>query len=388
MPPTDLLWIVGPGAHAIAAERLLRSLAGASPTASTQPVAPPTEAALRGGLAAHRPTVLVLAGEFGSVGGAYATLQLGDAAGAPRKLNVQALVGALSGAPAPALTLLLAGDLGAVRPGAAAAVDVAATQLVAKGVPCVVTLGAVAGIVPQALAAFVQRVAQGAPAGAAMAALAAACPTVPVRLHGDTTRAAVATRAETGDMAALAALAALAERAEQALAQLREAKAAPAPAEATAPESPAAQRLRQRRESGGFDVFLCHNSADKPAVKQLAGRLKQRGVLPWLDEWELPPGQPWQPLLERQIESIGSAAVCIGAAGFGRWHEQEMRGFLNEFVRREVPVIAVLLLPPGAPDPVLPLFLRNFTWVDFRRADPDPFEQLLWGITGQRGTPD
>jgi hypothetical protein len=25
------------------------------------------------------------------------------------------------------------------------------------------------------------------------------------------------------------------------------------------------------------------------------------------------------------------------------------------------------------------------TWVDFRKEDPDPLEQLVWGITGQRG---
>jgi hypothetical protein len=24
------------------------------------------------------------------------------------------------------------------------------------------------------------------------------------------------------------------------------------------------------------------------------------------------------------------------------------------------------------------------TWVDFRKDDPDPMEQLVWGITGKR----
>ncbi|OYU97835.1 MAG: transcriptional regulator, partial [Burkholderiales bacterium PBB5] len=81
---------------------------------------------------------------------------------------------------------------------------------------------------------------------------------------------------------------------------------------------------------------------------------------------------------------IGAAAVCIGPAGFGRWHEMEMRGFIDEFNRRELPVISVLLLPPGAPDPQLPLFLRHFTWVDFRNAEPNPLDRLVWGVTGQR----
>jgi hypothetical protein len=38
-----------------------------------------------------------------------------------------------------------------------------------------------------------------------------------------------------------------------------------------------------------FDVFLSHNSNDKPSVKALGTALKQRGLSVWLDEWELRP---------------------------------------------------------------------------------------------------
>jgi hypothetical protein len=43
-----------------------------------------------------------------------------------------------------------------------------------------------------------------------------------------------------------------------------------------------------------FDVFLSHNSADKPAVEELARRLVREGIQPWLDTWNLIPGEPWQ----------------------------------------------------------------------------------------------
>jgi hypothetical protein len=33
-----------------------------------------------------------------------------------------------------------------------------------------------------------------------------------------------------------------------------------------------------------FDVFLCHNSTDKPAVRRIRELLKEHGILPWLDE--------------------------------------------------------------------------------------------------------
>ncbi len=86
------------------------------------------------------------------------------------------------------------------------------------------------------------------------------------------------------------------------------------------------------------------------------------------------------PLFEHQIENIRCAAVFIGASGVGLWQEQEMYGFLREFVRRKAPVIPVVLA--DAPSvPALPLFLRAMTWVDFRANDPDPFDRLLWGVT-------
>jgi len=156
-----------------------------------------------------------------------------------------------------------------------------------------------------------------------------------------------------------------------------------AAAELEAARAAARRELLQKRATAEFDVFLCHNGADKPSVRRIADRLEEQGILPWLDERELPPGQPWQQLLEKQIAHIRSAAVFVGAAGVGPWQEQELYGFLREFVSRRSPVIPVLL--PDAPDkPELPIFLKAMTWVDFRRQDPDPLSRLIWGITGRR----
>lgn len=136
------------------------------------------------------------------------------------------------------------------------------------------------------------------------------------------------------------------------------------------------------KQESNFDVFLCHNGEDKPAVKEIGKQLKEHGIIPWLDEWELRPGLPWQPVLEQQIGQIKSAAVFVGQAGIGPWHQMELYAFLSEFARRGCPVIPVLL--PDAPtEPHLPLFLHSVTWVDFRKQEPDPIEQLIWGITGK-----
>ncbi len=43
-----------------------------------------------------------------------------------------------------------------------------------------------------------------------------------------------------------------------------------------------------------------------------------------------------------------------------------------------------VLLPDAPQEPKLPIFLAGLMWVDFRKNQPDPMNQLIWGITGVR----
>lgn len=138
----------------------------------------------------------------------------------------------------------------------------------------------------------------------------------------------------------------------------------------------------EKIESQKFDVFLCHNSEDKPRVKEIGMKLKEKDIRVWLDEWELPPGRPWQPEFERQFRNIKSAAVFVGRSGVGPWQKQEIDAFIREFVNRECPVIPVILR--GCKKPELPIFLKGMTWVDFNKKNPDPMQQLIWGITHKK----
>jgi hypothetical protein len=132
-----------------------------------------------------------------------------------------------------------------------------------------------------------------------------------------------------------------------------------------------------------YDVFLCHNSEDKDSVRLLYQELRGRGLNPWFDEEHLRPGAPWQRELEATIPQIRSVAVVVGPQGQGPWQNLELQAFLQEFIKRECPVIPVLLKEVGEA-PKLPLFLGMFTWVDFRNTQPDPWVQLVWGITGRK----
>jgi WD40 repeat protein len=145
----------------------------------------------------------------------------------------------------------------------------------------------------------------------------------------------------------------------------------------------AAVIVQGKRVVNDFDVFLCHNTRDKPAVRLLNQHLLEQGILPWLDELELRPGLPWQRTLEEQIENIKSAAVLVGESEIGPWQTMEMEAFLRQFVERGCPVMPVIL-PNCRSVPKLPVFLGGMTWIDLREEEPDPMERLIWGITGQR----
>lgn len=145
---------------------------------------------------------------------------------------------------------------------------------------------------------------------------------------------------------------------------------------------PAEAQVDEPVVSMPFDVFLSHNSKDKPAVVELGEALQARGLRVWLDQWELVPGRPWQEAIEEVIETVTSAAVLIGKDGIGPWEEPEMRACLDQCVARRMPVIPVLLPGAGA-QPKLPLFLRQVTWVDLRGGlTANRLDRLQWGITG------
>jgi GTPase SAR1 family protein len=147
----------------------------------------------------------------------------------------------------------------------------------------------------------------------------------------------------------------------------------------------AATRLKGKIETRDYDVFLCYNSRDRQQVVAIGERLKERGVLPWLDIWDMRPGARWQRELRRKLRSIRAAAVFVGPRGTGPWQEEEVEALLQQIRRRNRPVIPVIMEGREG-NPRLPAFLDLRHAVDMRQREPDPFEQLIWGITGEKSS--
>ena len=143
-----------------------------------------------------------------------------------------------------------------------------------------------------------------------------------------------------------------------------------------------------------YHVFLSHSTPEKPAVEELAVRLRREGIEPWLDKWNLVPGEACQPAMEAALADCASCAVFIGPGGFGPWQNEEMRAAIARRVhearmvselRDRFRVIPVLLPSAERPEPGrLPMFLAATTWVEFRRSldDEEAFRRLVCGIRG------
>jgi small GTP-binding protein len=141
---------------------------------------------------------------------------------------------------------------------------------------------------------------------------------------------------------------------------------------------------RAKEHVGEFDVFLAHNSQDKPQVKAISEELRRRGLNPWLDVEQIPPGRWFQDVIQRTIPNVKSAAIVVGPAGLGRWEVLELRAFISQCVEKDIPVIPVLLPGVTGVPPAL-AFLKELTWVRFGKSadEPEALDNLEWGITGE-----
>jgi hypothetical protein len=143
-------------------------------------------------------------------------------------------------------------------------------------------------------------------------------------------------------------------------------------------------KIKEQLTSEKHDVFLAHNSDDKPEIEIICFKLRQKGLNPWLDKEQIPPGRWFQDVIQDTIKKISSAAIFISEKGLGRWQVVELRSFISQCVERKIPVIPVLL--PGVdkiPDEFV--FLKEFSWVKFKNDinDEDSLDNLIWGITGK-----
>lgn len=127
-------------------------------------------------------------------------------------------------------------------------------------------------------------------------------------------------------------------------------------------------------DSFTYDVFLSHNSQDKPQVRKLAERLKKAALRVWFDEWVIKAGDDIYLAIEQGLETARVQVLCLSPAALGsEWVTLERSTVLfrdpTNTGRRFVPLLLA--------DCTLPDTLRRYKYVDFRQETSAAFEELL-----------
>jgi WD40 repeat protein len=123
-----------------------------------------------------------------------------------------------------------------------------------------------------------------------------------------------------------------------------------------------------------YDVFLSHNSRDKPRVRKLAERLKSAGLRVWFDDWIIKPGDDIYLAIEHGLEAARVQVLCLSPEALGsEWVTLERSTVLfrdpGNKDRRFVPLLLA--------DCDLPDTLRRYKHLDFRRESQAALDELL-----------
>ncbi len=131
-----------------------------------------------------------------------------------------------------------------------------------------------------------------------------------------------------------------------------------------------------------FDVFLSHNSKDKPWVVKLKGSLEALGIKVWLDKDEIRPGDLFAEALEKGIEESKAIALIISPEAMSSgWVKAEYYRALSLATNKQLQLIPVLYKKAQIPG-----FLSDRSWVNFSDESEcdEQVRTLVWGITGKK----
>ncbi len=135
----------------------------------------------------------------------------------------------------------------------------------------------------------------------------------------------------------------------------------------TFPEQPKVLRSLQ--------IFLCHSSGDKAAVRDLYYRLSVEGFNPWLDEENLLPGQDWQQEIPKAVHDSDVVIVCLSRSAINKagYVQKEIKYALD--IADEKPDGTIFLIPLKLEECDVPERLSRWQWVNF--FEDRGFERLM-----------
>lgn len=127
-------------------------------------------------------------------------------------------------------------------------------------------------------------------------------------------------------------------------------------------------------EEFAYDVFLSHNTLDKPRVRELAARLREHGLQVWFDEWVIKPGDDIAFQIEHGMSVSRTLILCMSPAAFNSdWVSLERSTTLfRDPTNKERRCIPLYL-----EDCVIPDILRRFHYIDYRDKNETELQKLV-----------
>ena len=141
------------------------------------------------------------------------------------------------------------------------------------------------------------------------------------------------------------------------------------------------ERFKNDNKSFEYDVFLSHNSKDKPRVQKLAELLRQAGLKVWFDEWVIRPGDDIFHEIEAGLESSRVLVLCISPAAFGSdWVILER----NTVLFRDPANKGRRFIPLLLSDCTIPDTIQRYKYIDYRNEDKAAFQNLVKEVSACR----
>lgn len=124
-------------------------------------------------------------------------------------------------------------------------------------------------------------------------------------------------------------------------------------------------------------VFLCHSSSDKPFVDRLASDLEKVNIGVWYDKWEIKVGDSLIEKIQEGLDSNDYLAIILSPESvISEWVRRE----LNSALMKEIKEKRIVVLPCLLSNCLMPSFLSEKKYADFRNSYEDGFTDLLLAI--------
>ncbi len=126
-------------------------------------------------------------------------------------------------------------------------------------------------------------------------------------------------------------------------------------------------------------VFISHSSKDKPAVERLALALREHGIEPWLDKWEIGPGDDIVARINEGLDAAEAGIIVFSRhSRESRWVEAEVSYLIYARIEESKVLIPVV----AGEDPWVPPLLRPLA----RRGIED-VEAIAGGLLSRSAGP-